>query len=355
MDALCFYAGKSALARIQSQGLTPDMFSAFLGASGGPKWFVLTGLDKVIFNEFMHKSTKHIDIIGSSVGAFRATCFAQLDPASAIERLADRYSHTVYSEKPSAQEITHKGLELLDYMVGENGVKEVLSCPNKSVHIVVARCHGLTAYEHKAKQFAGLVLAASRNARSRKNLQKSFTRVVFSSSKEGLNFNEKIAIKTEKGELNQENFLNCLMASGSIPAVIEGVKNISGVPNGMFRDGGIIDYHFDMQIKTPDLVLYPHFYPTPTPGWFDKSLRSRCCHPDSYDNVVLVAPSKEFVASLPFGKIPDRKDFSQMPAQERITYWSKVMRESQRLAEHFLNVVEHSDPIQFVKPINLTR
>jgi hypothetical protein len=355
MQPLSFYAGKSALARIQSEGLKPEMFSAFLGASGGPKWFVLAGLDKVVFNDFMHKSGRHVDIIGSSAGAFRATCFAQSDPAAAITRLADRYSTVVYSDKPTAKEITHKGRELLDYMMGENGVREVLNSASKSVHIVVARCHGLTTLEPKVQQFAGLALAAGRNAISRKKLGKSFTRVIFSSNKAGLAFSEKAAIKTEQGFLSQENFLRCLMASGSIPAVIEGVKDIAGVPNGMFRDGGIIDYHFDMKIETPDLVLYPHFYSKVTPGWFDKSLKSRSCHPDSYDNVLLVAPSEEFVAQLPHGKIPDRKDFNEIPAQARIAYWTRVISESDRLAEHFLNVVAHSEPAQFIKPINLQR
>ncbi|MFT6269002.1 MAG: hypothetical protein ACJAVV_001820 [Alphaproteobacteria bacterium] len=355
MHPLSFYAGKTAMSRIQSEGLKPEMFSAFLGASGGPKWFVLAGLDKVIFNEFMHKSTRHVDIIGSSAGAFRATCFAQSDPKAAITRLADRYSTVVYSDKPSVKEITHKGIELLDYMVGDKGVKEALNSTSKSLHIIVARCHGLTASEQKLIQFAGLAIAAGRNAISRKKLAKSFTRVIFSSHKKGLVFSEKIPIETEHGLLNQENFLDCLMASGSIPAVIEGVKDIAGVPQGMFRDGGILDYHFDMKINTPDLVLYPHFYAKPTPGWFDKSLKSRSCHPDSYDNVVLLAPSEEFVAQLPHGKIPDRKDFSEMPAQERIAYWTRVIKESDRLAEHFLNVVEHSDPAQFIKAINLQR
>lgn len=355
MSPLSFYAGKTAMARIQSEGLKPDMFSAFLGASGGPKWFVLAGLDKVIFNDFMHKSTKHVDIIGSSAGAFRATCFAQLDPSAAIKRLADSYSTMVYSQDPSVNEITQKGIELLDFMVGANGVQEALSSSTKSLHVVVARCHGLTACEQKLKQYAGLALAAGRNAMSREKLAKSFTRVVFSSSKAGFAFSEKQKIPTEQGFLTPENFLACLMASGSIPAVIEGVKNIAGLPNGTFRDGGIIDYHFDMKIKTPDLVLYPHFYAKPTPGWFDKSIKSRSCHPDSYDNVLLIAPSEEFVAQLPFGKIPDRKDFQDMPAQERIAYWTRVIKASDRLAEHFLNVVEHSDPAQFVKPINLQR
>lgn len=355
MQPLSFYAGKTALATIQSQGITPDMFSAFLGASGGPKWFVLAGLDKVIFNDFMHKSTHHIDIIGTSAGAFRATCFAQDNPNAAITRLAERYSRMVYSQRPTVQEITQKGVELLDYVVGENGVDEALSAPAKSLHIIVARCHGLTASDHKLKQYSGLALAAARNAVSRKKLEKSFSRVIFSSNKSGFAFSEKDAIFTEQALLTHDNFLHALMASGSIPAVIEGVKDIAGVAKGTFRDGGIIDYHFDMKIDTPNLVLYPHFYAKPTPGWFDKAIKSRSCHPDSYDNVLLVTPSDEFIAQLPFGKIPDRKDFQDLPAQERIAYWTKVIKDSDQLAEHFLNVVQHSNPAQFVKPINLQR
>jgi hypothetical protein len=354
-SSLSLFAGKSALNRIRNEGITPDMFSAFLGASGGPKWFVLSGLDKVIFNDFLDKSTNHIDIIGSSAGAFRTSCFAQDDPRGAITRLADKYSTMVYSEKPSVKEITDKGVELLDYMMGENGVSEVLNHPKKSVHIIAARCHGLVAKEAKWIQMAGLLVAAMRNASGRKQLAKSFTRAVFSSNQAGLNFSEKDVIKTEFVQLSEHNFLSSLMASGSIPAVIQGVENIAGAAPGMFRDGGIIDYHFDMQIQTPELVLYPHFYHKPIPGWFDKGLKSRCAHQDSYDNVLMIVPSDEFVDSLPYGKIPDRKDFENLPAQERIRYWVKVIKESDRIADDFLKLVNYENMANEVKPINLIR
>lgn len=355
MSAISFYAGHTALTRIKNEGIKPEMFSAFLGASGGPKWFVLCGLDKIIFNDFLHKSNHHIDIIGSSAGAFRASCFVQNDPKAAIERLAQRYSSTVYSEKPSPREITQKGLDLLKYMMGEHGVSEALNSPNKSVHIVVAKCHGLVASEQKAKQLTGLAIAAGRNAISRRKLQKSFTRVIFSSQAQGLSFSEQVPYQTEQVPLSPNNFLEALMASGSIPAIIEGVKDIPGASKGMYRDGGIIDYHFDMHINTPNLVLYPHFYKTPTPGWFDKSIKRRTCHPNSYDNVLLVCPSDEFVSKLPYKKIPDRKDFEDMEAQQRIRYWQKVIDESERLGEAFMQAVEHKNPADFVKPIHLAR
>lgn len=35
------YAGKTATKIINEHGLKPELFSTFLGASGGPKWFLL--------------------------------------------------------------------------------------------------------------------------------------------------------------------------------------------------------------------------------------------------------------------------------------------------------------------------
>ena len=352
---LSIYAGEEALSQIQSSGFNANMFTALLGASGGPKWFVLSGLDQVVFNEFLDKSPQHIDIIGSSAGAFRACCFGQDNPKEAILRLADKYANTVYSDKPSPQEITAKGLDILRHMMGETGINEVLNSVNKRVHIVTARCHGLVASENKAKQFSGLAMAAGRNAISRRKLQKSFTRAIFSSSEKHLDFSEKVPLNTEQYQLKENNFIPALMASGSIPVVIEGVKNIAGAKAGMYRDGGIIDYHFDMRINTPGLVLYPHFYSTPVPGWFDKSIKRRVCHHDSYKNVVMLVPSEEFVASLPYGKIPDRKDFETMDAPERIKYWQRVLLESERLGDEFLNIVTKQNVEALVKPINLHR
>ena len=98
------------------------------------------------------------------------------------------------------------------------------------------------------------------------------------------------------------------MASGSIPIVIEGVKDIDGAPKGVYRDGGIIDYHFDLTFGPhKGLVLYPHFYSKPIPGWFDKSLTKRLPHVSSYDDVVMLVPSDEFIASLPTVKYPTER------------------------------------------------
>lgn len=55
----------------------------------------------------------------------------------------------------------------------------------------------------------------------------------------------------------------------------------------------------------------------------------------------MICPSDEFVASLPFGKIPDRKDFTTMEAKQRIKYWYQVMSETERLGESLAHFCEN--------------
>jgi len=113
------------------------------------------------------------------------------------------------------------------------------------------------------------------------------------------------------------------------------------------------DYHFDMDFHAGDgLVLYPHFSAEVIPGWFDKALPWRRAHAQHYDRVVLVTPSKEFVATLPNGKIPDRKDFEKLGADERIRCWRQVLKASERLADDFQELVESGVGLDRIRPFS---
>jgi hypothetical protein len=82
--ALDIYAGKTALKTIQDQGFKQELFTNFLGASGGPKWFTLFGLDKYLFGEFFKDRSSELNLIGSSAGAFRAAALCQNDPVKRL-------------------------------------------------------------------------------------------------------------------------------------------------------------------------------------------------------------------------------------------------------------------------------
>ncbi|MBB1370527.1 patatin-like phospholipase family protein [Pseudoalteromonas sp. SR45-4] len=329
------YAGKTAAKIINEQGLKPELFSSFLGASGGPKWFTLFGLDKYIFGEFFKNHSQPLNLIGSSAGAFRSACFAQNDPVAAIERLAKSYSQTRYSSnKPTPSEITIKARALLEDVFGNNGVAEIINNPVFKAHFIVAKSNGFIASENKLLQLMGLSKSYMLNRVNRKYLGSQYERFIFGPATSDLSITDSYNFKTQKIALTQNNLKDALLASGSIPLVMQGIKNISGSPLGMYRDGGIIDYHFDLKINNPGLILYPHFNSDPKPGWFDKNLK-RKVSPLNYDNVVMITPSKEFIAGLPYGKIPDRNDFTDLDADTRIKYWNTVFSETEKLAEAF--------------------
>ena len=350
---LDLYAGPDALARIRKEGLDPSLFQYFLGASGGPKWFILAGLDKVLFPKFFSQSSQPIDVIGSSAGAFRAACLTQNDPAAAIERLAQHYSHTRYSAKPTAAEISSKGRALLDEMMGPTGVEEVLQHPRFRAHLFVARCQHLMQFEPRPLQFAGLAMSALTNTLSRRGLSRIYERVIFSTPGRPLPMRDPYGLPTRHLDLTAANLKPALLASGAIPVVLEGVKDIPGAPAGMYRDGGIIDYHFDLEWGSAQdgLVMYPHFYDRPVPGWFDKGLRSRVPHHDSYARTLLMVPSAAFIASLPYQKIPDRKDFETLDADTRIAYWQTVIQRSNEMGEYFIDLWQSGRAAEAIKPL----
>lgn len=337
------YAGENALKTIQEQGFKQELFTTMLGASGGPKWFSLFGLDKYLFGEYFKDRTAELNLIGSSAGAFRFAALSQQNPVAAITRLATLYSQTTYSSTADANEITKKATTLLDEVLGDNGCEEIINNKVFKAHFIVAKCHGLTAFEHKLPLLFGLISSMALNQVNRGLLAKQYQRFVYHHPTSQLTIKDDFNFNSQYQALNQKNLSLALLASGSIPIVMKGIRDIAGSPKGMYRDGGIIDYHFDVDIApNSGLTLYPHFSPTPKAGWFDKNL-ARKVSVKHYQNTVMLIPSKEFIARLPFGKIPDRKDFTNLDAATRIKYWQTVLKESDILAEEFAKIVATSN------------
>lgn len=340
------YAGSTALKTIQEHGFKQELFTNFLGASGGPKWFTLFGLDKYLFGDFFSERNTELNIIGSSAGAFRAACFSQNDPVGAISRLANKYAHTTYSDKATPIEISNSAVEMLDHIFGKTGIQEILANKIFKPHFIVAKTKGLTSYENKLTQGVGLLASILLNKIDRSLLNWQYERYIFRPKSSNVFINDPHKFNSHYIDFTEKNLSDALLASGSIPLVMTGIKNIASVPKGTYRDGGIIDYHFDFSIENGNdskgLTLYPHFNASPKAGWFDKN-SSRQVLANSYQNTVLLAPSKKFINSLPFNKIPDRNDFSNLDAQTRIKYWLTVLNETDRLADSFNEFIVKQD------------
>ncbi|WP_414830553.1 patatin-like phospholipase family protein [Alteromonas sp. H39] len=337
---------------LSRHGFHADLFDYFVGASGGPKWFTLAGLDRILFPEWFAYRRDPLHVVGSSAGAFRAACAAQQDPLAAINRLAEHYSTMVYSKKPTRFEITQKAKALIKDLLGPSGGVDIVTNPLFKAHFIVARCHGPMQSENRLTQLSGLAMSAAANAMSRKRLSHLYTRSVFRAPFCNFKVKDPYQLRTEYIELDIGNLESALLGSGSIPMVLEGVTRVMHAPRGMYRDGGIIDYHFDVSFgPTNGLVMYPHFYPKPIPGWFDKGLKRRIPHASSYHNTVMLVPSADFVSRLPYGKIPDRRDFEVLDDNSRIAYWQTVLQESDALGEYFFRLVRTGKVMDVIKPL----
>ncbi|MFO0093561.1 MAG: patatin-like phospholipase family protein, partial [Gemmatimonadaceae bacterium] len=109
---------------------------------------------------------------------------------------------------------------------------------------------------------------------------------------------------------------------------------------GVHWDGGVTDYHLDLDFGTgAGLVLFPHFYDHVVPGWFDKSLPWRRAGAANFSRTLLIAPSAHFVAGLPGGKIPDRRDFYALSERERLARWQRVNELSSALGEELHELI----------------
>ncbi len=350
--ALWFRAGPAALDRLRRDGFRPDALRTLVGASGGPKWLVLSQIDRALIDSETLTHAPHLHLLGSSIGAWRAICHAQADPMAAIDRFEQAYIHQSYTAKPDTHEITAKSRAILDQVLGPEGASQILAHPRFHLSVMTVRARGPAALEPRALQAAGLALAALANAVSRRALGRFFERALFFDPRRPPPFLEWRDLPMQSVPLGHANLGSAVLASGAIPMVLDGVRDIPGARSGVYRDGGVTDYHFDAPLDDDGaLVLYPHFYPYLVPGWFDKKLGRRASNA-CLDNVLLVCPSPAFVERLPRGKIPDRTDFVEMDEATRIDTWKSVVAACERLGDELRDALDRERVAALVQPID---
>lgn len=354
-EDLVIAAGTKAYDHIKKNGLSQKDISLVLGASGAAKWLVLYGLDTAIFSDWFRDRREPLLLWGTSIGAWKFAAAAQTDPVRAFDALKHGYIHQYYSGHVTPARISRESDRIMAGFLQQTRVSEVLSHPFLRIAIGTVRCRHLLASRHRGVQVLGIGAGAVLNRISR-NLQKLILeRVVFHHpgfDPESVDFS---GFPTRFVPLNAHNFQPALTASGAIPYVMEGVTDIAGAPEGMYRDGGILDYHPAVPLSSEQsgLILYPHFYPWIVPGWFDKNNPGRRVTGPVTDRMVLVAPSDTFVSRLPFGRIPDRKDFVRFKGKDtgRVAAWEKAADMSRILGDRFLEMTRTGRIQQMVRPL----
>lgn len=356
-DVLTLRAGSGARVVLENHGLSPHQVGALAGAAGGPKWLVLSALDQYLFGEWLGSdgATQPIDLVGSSIGAWRfaAACHSS-DPVAAIARLEQAYLEQRYSERAGRNEISATIRGILDTFLTDAVCDGVLTHPRFALHVVTVRSRLLTRSEKRGLLAAGSAVGALGNAISRRTLNWFFERVLFSRDARPLRWaNDGLGQRTV--ELDANNVRDAVFASGNVPLIMHGVVNPASAPPGVYRDGGIADYHIDQPLLAPEsaapLVLMPHFDERLVPGWFDKSLRWR--RPRHADNTLMIGPGPALRERLVAGRVPDRKDFHRFAGRdnERLAAWHQAIDAGRLMRDAFIEFASTPDPARYVKPL----
>ncbi len=240
---LIFLAGHNAWERIQDAGLHPEDVAVVAGASGAAKWLIISELDKAIFSQWLKGRKNPLLLFGTSIGSWKLAAAAQNDPASALDILAHSYIHQRYKAKTKPEQVTTEGWRILESYLPQERVKEILSHPIMLFNLCAVRCKGLTAARKIFLQALALSISSLANRVSRRLLSLLFERTLFYDSREPVSLFQKSEFPIQRVPLDEKNFRQAIFASGSVPLVMEGVENIPGAHEGVYRDGGILDYH----------------------------------------------------------------------------------------------------------------
>jgi len=340
-DNIEVLAGEKAALLIKEGAFTEDKISVIAGAAGGPKFLALAGFDRIMLTKWFKKRKKPLFYVGSSIGAWRGAAFACKNPVESYNKLVESYLSQSYSSKPSEAEVTKESIRIMNEFLTDEDINFALNKSIFHLNFIATYCQGLAASSNHRLLSLAFIPAIAVNMVSRKLLLKIFTRTLFYNKRQmppfSINFKE-----SYKVPLTTENFKKALLASGSIPFVMEGVRDIPGAPAGTYRDGGITDYHLNINFGTQDIVFYPHFSKRITPGWLDKNLKWRRHDKNLFSNVVILRPSQKFIDSLKYKKIPDREDFKTFFGndRERLAFWNDAIKKSSILGEEFFEAFE---------------
>ncbi|SDH50398.1 hypothetical protein [Pseudomonas panipatensis] len=339
--ALTLKAGARAMRRIREQGLAPVDVGILPGAAGGPKALGIQGLDLALFGDWLPRAPRERALIGASIGSWRFASACLADPVAGLRRLGELYTQQRFSRHADIVEVSTRCSRMLDDLLAGQDAS-VLDNPHYRLNVVLVKSHGRLADDGKRTLGLGLGAVIRDNLLGRQHLHRHFERVILHDTRLAPPLQPLRDFPSRCLPLALGNLRHALLASGSIPMVMQGVRDIPGVGPGTYRDGGLLDYHLDLPYATDGVVLYPHFTDKVIPGWFDKGLPWRRGDATRLQDVLLLAPSREYLARLPHGKLPDRKDFKRYLGDDagRERYWRQAMDESQRLGDEFLELVD---------------
>jgi hypothetical protein len=337
-------AGRLAYKMIRDGGFTLDTIATYFGPAGGPRWLVSSGFDLTLLKKGLLGRKKPLWLVGASAGAWRFAAWLQPEAEKSYLAFMNAYITAIYKRGDSPRIILKKLVEIVDSYIEEDGLPFALSNKQYRLAILTTRMKNIAISDSSWSQKAGFLLIFLANALNPSFVHRFAERVVFYYGPKPPDFCFQKEFRGRFFPLNPINFKSAVLASGAIPLVVAGVRNIFGAPDGIYRDGGLIDYNISQDYRTKNigLTLFFHHQERVIPGWMDKNFKKRRPSDALLESVLMVYPSEEFVKKLPDGRIPDRSDFDTFidDPKTRIANWRKTTELAAPLGEEFLELVE---------------
>ncbi|PKN52822.1 MAG: hypothetical protein CVU55_06270 [Deltaproteobacteria bacterium HGW-Deltaproteobacteria-13] len=344
MSRIRIKAGKKIYQIIKDGGFNFNSVSTYFGPAVGPRWLIASGFDLTLLKGGFLGRSKPVQLVGSSAGAFRFAAWLQPQAIESYHKLLDAYINVRFTKSDTPATALERITGIINDYLEDDALSFALANKKYRLVVITARSRGLVAFQNIWLQKLGLATCFVFNYFSRENIYKFADRIVFYNASKPPAFCLRSQFRGNYIPMNEVNFKYAVIASGAIPLVIDGVHDIYGAPRGVYRDGGLIDYHLSHQFaaKENEIVLFFHHQERIIPGWLDKKITRRMPEPHTLNNVLMVFPSQSFIENLPGEKVPDRTDFVTYSNDQetRIRNWRKAVELSAPLGEDFLELVE---------------
>lgn len=352
---LTLKAGPVARQALAESALTPARVGAVAAAAGGPRWLAIAAFHQTLFGEWL-RDRRGLAIIGSSIGAWAgAAACHPTDPQQALARLADAYIAQSYPQRPNATQITETLANILAHTLDDSVQRGVLADSAYVLHVLTARARGLAGMGGRAALAGTTAATVLANTIARRGLAGFYERVDFSREATSLHW-ARDGLGRRCVALSGDNLFDALFASGNVPFIMHPVRDPAGAPPGVYRDGGLVDYHLNHPFlgedATAPIVLMPHFNTRLVPGWFDKHLAWRQ-RPRHAARTLMIGPGPAMREAMTEGRVPERKDFYRHAGDDaaRHRVWRQAMGAGERMRDAFFDLVARDALADFVEPL----
>lgn len=344
MNEICIRAGKNVYEIIQADEFDFDNVTTYVGATPGPRWLVASGFDLSLLKSGVLGNKRPAVLAGSSAGALRFAAWMQPEAEKSYNKLIEAYIAMNFTKKDTPETILQSIRNLIDSYIDDDALPFALANRKYRLAIMTARSKHLAASNVRWLQMLALGTGFVCNALNRRLIHRFFQRVVFHNSPILPYFCLNHDFRGQAIPLNEVNFKYALLASLAVPLAAAGVRDIYGAPGGMYRDGGLMDYHLNQKYsgeKGAVTLLFNHQRRL-IPTWLDKRLSSRQPPGEYLEDLLMVYPSSDFIRKLPYGKVPERGDFRKYAdnPSKRMRDWKRAVEVSKHLGEKFLELVE---------------